>query len=114
MIVSRFVSSHPSRARLHVNARTRPLRQTMRQARAVARRGGDSPSQPRTSTSGSPLRSHGAAPRTEAPVPGPHARSSSNDSSERSIPMGNCRPMSVIVAPNTPSAPTCSALQSAP
>ncbi len=40
---SRFVSSHVSRARLHLNARTRPLRQTMRQARTVARRGGDSP-----------------------------------------------------------------------
>ena len=37
MIVSRFVSSHASRARLHVNARTHRLRRTMRQARSVVR-----------------------------------------------------------------------------
>jgi hypothetical protein len=35
VIVSRIVSSHASRARLHVNARTRPLRQTLRQPRTV-------------------------------------------------------------------------------
>ena len=40
VIVSRFVSSHASRARLHVNARTCPLRQTLRQPRNV-RRGRD-------------------------------------------------------------------------
>ena len=36
MIVSLLVSSHISPARLHVNARTWPLRQTLRQARNVA------------------------------------------------------------------------------
>lgn len=107
MIVSLFVSSRASRARLHVNARTRPLRQTMRQTHTVALEGGEAPSQPRTSTSGSPLRSHGVAPRTEAPEHGPPARNSFNVSRERSIPMGNYRPMSATVAPSMRNAPTC-------
>jgi hypothetical protein len=45
VIVSLFVSSHPSRARLHVNARTRPLRQTLRQTRSVAQRRDDQSAQ---------------------------------------------------------------------
>ena len=35
MIVSPVVSSHPSRARLHVSARTQPMRRDVRQARSV-------------------------------------------------------------------------------
>lgn len=108
MIVSRFVSSHTSHARLHVNARTRPLRQAMRQARTVARRGGDSPSHPRTSTNASPLRSHGVALRTAAPEPGQHARSSFNDSRRKLILTANYRPMSVTVVLSMRNVLTCS------
>ena len=40
MIVSPLVSSHASHARLHVNARTQALRQTLRQVRNVVMWGG--------------------------------------------------------------------------
>jgi hypothetical protein len=110
VIVSRFVSSHASRARLHVNARTHPLRQTMRQVHTVARRGGDSPSQPRTSTIGSPQRSHGAVPMIAAPALGLHDRNSFNDSRKRLIQMANYLLTSATVAPSTRSVPTCSNL----
>ena len=110
MIVSRFVSSHASRARLHVNARTHPLRQTLRRVRTVARRGGDSPSQPRRSTRRSPLKSRGVAPMTEAPEPGPHARNSYNDSRRKLIQTGNCRLTNVSAAPNTLNVLICSVL----
>jgi hypothetical protein len=41
VIVSRFVLSQPSRARLHVNACTRPLRRALRRSRNVAQRRDD-------------------------------------------------------------------------
>ena len=44
------VSSHASRARLHVNARTRPLRQTRRQPRTVTRARDNPPTQAHAST----------------------------------------------------------------
>ena len=85
-LVSRLARAS-ARKRAYTPAETNDETSTHRR-----RRGGDAPSQPRTSTSRSPPRSHGAAPKTEAPAPGPHARSSYNDSSGRLIPMGKLPP----------------------
>jgi hypothetical protein len=83
VIVSRFVSSHASRARLHVNARARPLRQTRNVTRAPDDRTGQAHSATGPGQAGTPGRHGDERPGTRRHPSGWRRSTSARSSSRR-------------------------------